>query len=160
LPAEKEVAMQERVEQTHIEDEDGVIEERVVHQVEPVVNYEAVGDRVSTSRWESHDATLARQRQASAIIHGVYWVFGVVGSLIGIRIVLKLLAANPNNAFADFMYGITAPFVAPFAGIFATPSSNGYVFEMHSVLALVIYALLAVLITSLIRLLFYPKPVA
>jgi hypothetical protein len=49
------------------------------------------------------------------------------------------------------MYDVTAPFVYPFQGIFATPQSNGSVLEFSSLLAIVIYALLAYLIVRIIE---------
>jgi uncharacterized protein YggT (Ycf19 family) len=81
----------------------------------------------------------------------IYLIFGTLESLIGIRVVLKLLAANPQAGFTRFMYDVTAPFVYPFQGIFATPQSNGSVLEFSSLLAIVIYALLAYLIVRIIE---------
>jgi hypothetical protein len=34
--------------------------------------------------------------------------------------VLRLLGANPNSGFASAIYGITAAFMAPFGGMFAS----------------------------------------
>jgi uncharacterized protein YggT (Ycf19 family) len=82
----------------------------------------------------------------------VYIVFGIVEALILIRFVLKLLAANPNAGFSSFMYGITAPLVAPFQGVFPTPASNGSILELASLLAIVVYALIAWAIVRLIEL--------
>jgi uncharacterized protein YggT (Ycf19 family) len=81
----------------------------------------------------------------------IYLIFGTLESLIGIRVVLKLLAANPQAGFTRFMYDVTAPFVYPFQGIFATPQSNGSILEFSSLLAIVIYALLAYLIVRIIE---------
>src|SRR5512139_1828095 len=38
------------------------------------------------------------------------------------RVVLKLIAANPASPFAQFMYQMTEPFLAPFAGLTAAPA--------------------------------------
>jgi uncharacterized protein YggT (Ycf19 family) len=74
----------------------------------------------------------------------VYVIVGIVVGLIIIRVLLKALAANTGAGFTSFVYGVTAPFVAPFQGIFATPqTSNGSVFEFSSVVAILVYALLA-----------------
>lgn len=84
----------------------------------------------------------------------VYLIFGIIEVLIGIRIVLKLLAANPSAGFSSFIYGITGPLVGPFLGVFNTPSgSNGSVFELSSVLAIIVYVLLAYVIVRTIRVL-------
>jgi hypothetical protein len=81
----------------------------------------------------------------------IYLIFGTLEALIAIRVVLKLLAANPQAGFTSFMYDLTAPFIAPFNGIFATPQSNGSVLEFSSLLAIVVYALLAYLIVRIIE---------
>jgi uncharacterized protein YggT (Ycf19 family) len=89
---------------------------------------------------------------ASRIAQIVYVVFGIVIALIIIRVILKALAANTGAAFTGFIYGVTDPLVAPFQGIFATPPpSNGSVFEFSSVVAIVVYALVAWAIVRLIE---------
>lgn len=82
----------------------------------------------------------------------IYVILGIIIALIIIRVVLKALAANAGAAFTSFVYGITDPLVAPFQGIFATPtSSRGSVFEFSSIVAIVVYALVAWAIVRLIE---------
>ena len=83
----------------------------------------------------------------------VYLVFGVIEALIAIRVLLKLLAANPDASFTSFMYGVSQPFVTFFQNVFPTTQSRGSVFELSSVLAIVVYALLAYAIVRVIRIL-------
>ena len=52
-------------------------------------------------------------------------------------------------ALGQFIYGITAPLVAPFYGLFGNPSAQGSVLELHSLVALIVYALLAWLLGKL-----------
>ena len=74
----------------------------------------------------------------------VYVVLGIGVGLIIIRVLLKALAANTGADFTRFIYGITDPLVAPFQGIFATrQAGTGSVFEFSSVVAIVVYALVA-----------------
>ncbi len=74
----------------------------------------------------------------------VYFIFGVIIALIAVRFVLLLLAANRDNAFVDFIYTSSNMFVAPFHGIFNyTPSYGAAVFEISSVVAMLIYALIS-----------------
>ncbi len=82
----------------------------------------------------------------------VYIIFGVIETLILLRFILKLLAANPAAGFSSFIYNITAPLVAPFQGVFPTPTSNGSVVEVAALLAIVVYALIAWVIVRLIGL--------
>lgn len=73
----------------------------------------------------------------------VYLVAGIIEALILIRIILKLLAANPSAGFTAFIYGITDPLVAFFRGVFPAPAAQGSVLELSAILAIVVYALLA-----------------
>jgi len=81
----------------------------------------------------------------------VLFVFGFIEVLIGIRFVLKLLGANAVAPFVQFIYGVSAIFVAPFNAIFGTASVAGSVFEWSSLVAIAIYALVAWGIVALIR---------
>jgi YggT family protein len=64
------------------------------------------------------------------------------------------MAANPDNPFARLIYGITDVFLWPFVGLTATPAANGVVLEIHSIVALFVYALISVLADRLIRIIF------
>jgi YggT family protein len=102
---------------------------------------------------ESYDRTEARWATADWLIGIVYFIVSLIAIIIAIRIVLKLLAANPDSGFARFIYGITGPFVAPFQGILGTPDAgNGAIFEFSSILAIAIYALVGWIIAKLLQL--------
>lgn len=120
-------------------------EDRTASEERVVTHATAEGSppTVASSRTEVYDAAAAKRRSATRVVQLVYLLFGIIEALIGLRVILKLLAANPQNAFAQFIYGITSPMLAPFAGIFATPASQGYVLELHSLLAIIVYALVA-----------------
>lgn len=85
-------------------------------------------------------------------------VFTVIEILIGIRVLLKLFGANPAAEFTGLIYAFTDPFVAPFQGVFPTPSGYGSVLEISSALAIPIYALLARLCISIARLIRDRRP--
>jgi hypothetical protein len=86
-------------------------------------------------------------------INVIYIVLAVVDGLIAIRFVLKLLAANPEAGFAQLIYGLTAPLVAPFVGLLGNPAtSTGNQFEVTSLAAMAVYALVAWLLTRIVRL--------
>jgi YggT family protein len=84
----------------------------------------------------------------------VWLISGIVEGLIAIRFVLRLFGANPAAGFAQFVYGLTAPLIAPFVGLFPSPRFEGSVLEVTSIVALVVYALLAWVIVQLLSLLF------
>lgn len=76
----------------------------------------------------------------------VNYVLTVVEAVLLFRFVLKLFGANPGNGFVNFTYELTAPLLAPFRGIFASPTENGAVFETATVVAMIVYAVIAYLI--------------
>lgn len=80
--------------------------------------------------------------------------FVILNGLIGIRFLLKLMAANPANPFAQLIYFITTPFLWPFQGITYTPSFQGIQIEFFSLIAIVVYSLVCWIIVQLIWLLF------
>jgi hypothetical protein len=97
----------------------------------------------------AYDPYAGRRMAAYRVTQLIYWIFGLIEGLIAIRFVLKALGANPNAGFAEFIYGITAPLVAPFVGLFGNPTSQGSMLEMASIVALIVYALLAWLLGKL-----------
>lgn len=102
-----------------------------------------------------HATVEAEQRRGLLKLTQFVWLgFGVVEGLIGLRILLKLIAANPDNPFAQFIYSITDLFLWPFVGLTRTPAAQGIVLEIHSIIALFVYALLSVLIERMIRIIF------
>lgn len=85
----------------------------------------------------------------------IWLVTGVINILIAIRFVLKAMAANPGNAFADLIYGITDILVAPFVGLISTPvAQNGSMLDVASIFAIVVYSIVAFVIVQLLRILF------
>jgi len=83
------------------------------------------------------------------------FLFTVLEGLIGLRVVLKFIDANSQNAFASFVYKLTALFVAPFAGLVGNPALGGNVLEITSLVALIVYALIGAVLIRLVWLLFY-----
>jgi hypothetical protein len=92
------------------------------------------------------------RRQALFQVTRIVWSFLVLLEvLLGLRFVLKLIAANPDSGFAAFMYGITGFFIAPFAGLIGTPTSGGMILEVTTLIAMAVYALIFWGIVSVIR---------
>lgn len=83
------------------------------------------------------------------------FLFTVIEGFIGLRIVLKLIDANSQNVFASFVYKLTGLFVAPFAGLIGNPAVGGNVLEVTSLVALIVYGLVASVLIRLVWLLFY-----
>ena len=85
----------------------------------------------------------------------VWLGFGILETLIALRILLKLIAANPASPIAVLIYGCTDLFLFPFVGLTATPAVGGMVLELSSFFAMVVYALIAWAIERTIWVIFY-----
>jgi hypothetical protein len=87
----------------------------------------------------------------------VWFVVGVMDVLIAIRFVLLATGANENAGFAQLIYGLTNWMVAPFASLFGQPltypgAAGTAVFEVASLVAIVVYALVGLLIVKIAQL--------
>jgi len=103
---------------------------------------------VHLSRQTSGNAVIEREHtptwyfKAKSII---YYILGVIETLLGLRFIFMLLGANPRSGFTSFLYAITGIFIAPFSGIFNPVSTTGLsarsVFDPATIIAMAIYAL-------------------
>jgi hypothetical protein len=91
----------------------------------------------------THDPFQGRRQTACKLVQSIYLLFGFIDALIAIRVVLRLLAANPSATFAQWIYGATDWLGAPFVGLFSAVGVGGGVLELNALVALAVYALLA-----------------
>lgn len=87
----------------------------------------------------------------------VWYILGILEALLAFRFVLRLLGANPAAGFTNFIYSVTYPFLAPFIAVFHTTRVAGSAFDWSTLLAMVVYWLLAL---AIIRLFLISKPVS
>jgi uncharacterized protein YggT (Ycf19 family) len=125
-----------------------------------------INTRVETSR--THDpisGTVVRKQHvvrengmpedefALAKVNQVIWyITHLIAILIVLRVLFYLLGANPQG-IVNFIYSLTNLFVAPFRGIFPSPSESGSFFDTAGVVAIGFYYLLAFILTSFLRIL-------
>jgi uncharacterized protein YggT (Ycf19 family) len=83
-----------------------------------------------------------------------YIFFAFICTLILLRIVLKVLAANPAVAFTSFVYGVSDFFLAPFRGLLPVFTSGRTVFEPSALIALLVYAAVGILLARLVAVIF------
>lgn len=88
----------------------------------------------------------------------VWYVLGILETLLAFRFLLRLFAANPAAGFTDFIYDATRPFVSPFMAVFSNSrvEGTGSVFEWTTLLAMLVYWLLA---WGIIKLFLMGRPV-
>ncbi|MEK7600690.1 MAG: YggT family protein [Patescibacteria group bacterium] len=79
----------------------------------------------------------------------VWYILGIVEVLLVFRFILKLLGANAGAGFTNAVYSITHVFVSPFLNVFRVTQASGSTFEWTTLLAMLVYWVLAVGITKL-----------
>jgi hypothetical protein len=72
----------------------------------------------------------------------LYTGLGLLEILLGLRFLLKLIAANTQSGFTQFVYGLSGLFVAPFNNLIGTPMWGDAAFEATTLIAMAMYALL------------------
>ena len=94
----------------------------------------------------------AEQRMSTSRVTQIIWIIlGILEILLGLRFVLKLIAANSQAGFAVFIYGITKLFIAPFALLVGTPTAGDSILEVTTLIAMGVYALLIWVIVRIIQ---------
>jgi hypothetical protein len=104
------------------------------------------------------DINLEYRESVYKIVQFVWLLFGGLEGLIAIRMVLRLIGANPNSWFTALVYQLTDLFLWPFQSITLNPSFQNFVLEITSLIALLVYALLGWAIVRLIWVIFYRTP--
>jgi hypothetical protein len=87
----------------------------------------------------------------------VWYVAGLIEVVLGLRFILRLIGANPAAGFVDFVYGLSAPFVAPFNNIVHNARIEGSVFDWNTLIAMAVYWIAA---WAIVRLFFMSRPVS
>lgn len=101
----------------------------------------------------AYDPYANRRRASYKLVQGIWLLFGIVEGLLAIRFILKLLGANESAGFASFIYGASGPFIAPFNNLFGNPGTGGSVLELNTIVAIVVYMLVAWLVAKVVWLL-------
>lgn len=93
------------------------------------------------------------------LIYFINLVFGLIELIIALRIVLKLFGANTTTPFVQWINDVSGSLVYPFQGIFPSPVlSGGFVLEVSSIIALLVYAIIGYIIGELIAFISFHSP--
>jgi uncharacterized protein YggT (Ycf19 family) len=102
------------------------------------------------------DAVIAREHREHNVnvAERTVWFLGdFLMLLLAFRFFLALFGANPANGFANFIYTISRPFVAPFFGLFNYAYRYGISqFEAYTLIAILVYGVITWMITRLVTL--------
>ncbi len=121
-------------------------------------NYvDPAGNHVENRSEVYEDVNQSRANTRYWITRITYFILGVLEVILALRFIFRLLGANGYNGFINFLYGLSHIFVAPFNGIFNDQAlGTRSVFEISTIIAMLVYALIAWGIVSLGRVAFAP----
>lgn len=86
----------------------------------------------------------------------LYLAFAGIEALIGLRVLLKLIAADPNNTFARTVYRLTDVLLRPFMNLTGTPSVGPMVLDLPALIGMLVYMLAGWIAVRLAWVLFAP----
>ncbi len=81
----------------------------------------------------------------------IWYILGVIEVILAFRVILKLLGANAGSGFTNFIYTVSNPFALPFAGILGVTGISDMTFEWSTIIAMVVYAIVAYGIVALFQ---------
>jgi hypothetical protein len=116
---------------------------RVIHHPNTVTSSEIVEDNTDYAA-KAHTANVAERI--------VWLIAGTIETILALRFVFAMLGANPANSFAQFIYSVSHPFVAPFFNLFNYNYIDNGVgrVEIFTLIAILFYGLIAALIARLV----------
>ena len=143
------VEVKERVVQENIPGPDGLPVSAIDRREHTEVVRDAGGERHERV---VEDVGAERRTIVAKLVQFIWLGTGILEFLILLRMLLKLIAANPNSAFTQLVYGFTDLFLWPFNALISSPTAgNGMVLELSSFIALLVYAVAAWGVVQLIR---------
>ena len=105
-------------------------------------------------RQERDRLKAAKRKQVFGWVRNtIILLVGSLEILLVLRLFLRLSRANPENTFAQFIFTLSNPFVAPFSTLFISPTNAdaSRIFDLNLIFAMVIYALLGALGIALLN---------
>ncbi len=82
----------------------------------------------------------------------IWFILGIIEVLLAFRIFFKLLGANTESGFTNFIYTISDPLALPFAGILGITGGSQMTLEWSTIIAMVVYAIIAYGVIALFQL--------
>ncbi|MBM3210381.1 hypothetical protein FJZ39_03535 [Candidatus Saccharibacteria bacterium] len=114
-------------------------------------NVEQVGD--TTVQRESVQRASEDKVSAKITVARLVWfITGVIVSLLLLRFIFLLLGASEASAFVSFIYGLSAVFALPFEGMFGTPTYGQSTISISTLVGALIYTLIGWGIVKLLTL--------
>lgn len=137
--------------------EEKIQTEEIVHTTvapEKVVRTTKVTPGVVT---EHPQRVFEKKKTIFRLYQVIWYILAVIEVLLAFRVAFKAMGANQASMFVDLIYALSAPFAIPFLGILPTTASGNSVFEWSTIIAAIVYVLIAYGIVHLLQLI---KPVS
>ena len=97
------------------------------------------------------------ERLNSFLVRLTNFLVVLIGALLGVRFLLRLFGASSANDFVSWIYDTSAPLLEPFENIFPTVrTDDGFVIEVNTLLAILVYGIIASLFIYLLAVLAAP----
>ncbi len=112
--------------------------ERRVDRVDREVVYEETTGTDYVA--DDHLRRVDTYRRIAAV---VWTITGFVEIIVGLRVLFKFLGANAGNGFVNFIYNLSGAFVNPFQGIVNNVTSGSSILEINSLIAMLVFVLIA-----------------
>ncbi|MDA0265518.1 MAG: YggT family protein [Cyanobacteria bacterium] len=126
------------------------------YQPDPWFTPEGLQERQRLAQEKARQTKVQRVTVLGKFMQGVTYAVAALEVLLGLRFMLRLTAANPDNTFAGIIYGLSQPFVNPFSTLFISPTFNGSlnIIDVNVLVAMAAYLALLTLFLGLLRILF------
>ena len=76
---------------------------------------------------------------------------GIAVVILSLRVLFRLVDANPGAAFVDWIYATSGALMAPFRGIFPSEElGRGIVLDVSAIFAIIMYLIIGFLLLALV----------
>jgi|SRR3989344_1382107 len=81
-------------------------------------------------------------------------IISIIELMLGLRLTLQFLGANPVSQFVAWTYSITDTLIGPFAGAFPALTIGGFVVDVSTIFAMIGYVVIGWLIMQVLAFVF------
>ena len=113
---------------------------------------EIITKKVTQSSSLENENSYTTKKFIFRIYQIIWYILGIIEFLLAFRILLKLFGANPQSPFAQIIYNFSDPFATPFSDLFGSTVTNSSVLEWSSIIAMVVYSIIAFALVKLVQL--------
>jgi hypothetical protein len=92
---------------------------------------------------ESPHTAYRKKKAIFRYYQAVWYILGVIETVLIFRFLFKLIGANPDSGIVALVYNLSAPFAIPFIGVTSTQGINNNVFEFTTLIAMLVYLVIA-----------------